>query len=286
MKSKLPIFLLAIAGNVLAESETLPLVVVTATRTEQSEDESLASVSVITREDIDKKQPLSVQDALVGIPGINISNQGGLGKNSSVFMRGTNSDQVLVLVDGVRMGSATTGTTAFQDIPIDQIEHIEIVRGPRSSLYGSEAIGGVIQIFTRKGGGGLKPFLSLGGGTNSTYKASGGVSGGDEQAWFNFSLAELYTGGINACNGIPSNADGSGGAVVSPMTRIMTAITTSQARPARVTASTTAWRSRAIFSRRQGTTNMTGATSTTPPSCSKWPAASCVSAPCLSGARR
>lgn len=210
MKSNLSFFLVLASGTVLADTNTLPSVVVTATRTAQSADESLASVSVITREDIEKKQFLSVQNALIGIPGIGISNNGGLGKPSNVFMRGTNSDHVLVLIDGVRVGSATLGTTAFEDIPIDQVERIEIVRGPRSSLYGSEAIGGVIQIFTRKGGGTLKPFLSLGGGTYDTYRVSSGVSGGGDQGWFNFSGAELYTGGINACQGRPFELGGGG----------------------------------------------------------------------------
>src|SRR3546814_17702994 len=77
-------------------------------------------------------------------------NQGGHGKLSNVFMRGAEADQVLVLIDGVRVGSVSAGLTAFQDLPVDQIDRIEIVRGPRSSLYGSEAIGGVIQIFTRR----------------------------------------------------------------------------------------------------------------------------------------
>lgn len=211
MQSKLSLLLLA-AGTALADTETLPAVVVTATRTEQSADDTLASVTVITREDIEKKQLLSVQGALLGVPGLGVSSSGGLGKDSNVYMRGTNSDQVLVLIDGVRAGSATTGTTAFQDLPIDQVERIEIVRGPRSSLYGAEAIGGVIQIFTRKGGGEFKPSFSLGGGSYNTFKASAGLSGGGENGWFNFSGAELYTGGINACTGSPPDADGMGGA--------------------------------------------------------------------------
>ena len=177
MKFYPSLFLLVLAGTALAETETLPPVIVTATRTAQTTDESLASVSVITRDTIEKKQILSVQGALLGVPGLNISNNGGLGKPSDIFMRGTNSDHVLILIDGVRAGSATLGTTSIQDIPIDQIERIEIVRGPRSSLYGSEAIGGVIQIFTRKGGDGLKPFISVGGGTYNTYKISAGVAG-------------------------------------------------------------------------------------------------------------
>ncbi len=211
MQSKLSIVLLAAAGAAWAEPEPLPTVVVTATRTAQSADESLASVTVIDRAYIEKKQILSVQGALLGVPGLNIGNTGGLGKESSVYMRGTDASHVLVLVDGVRMGSATSGTTAFQDLPIDQIERIEIVRGPRSSLYGSEAIGGVIQIFTRKGGGdGLKPFLTLGGGTYDTYKVSAGLAGGDGKGWFNFSGAELYTGGINSCLGRPLALGGGG----------------------------------------------------------------------------
>ncbi len=210
MKFYPSLFLLVLAGTALAETETLPPVIVTATRTAQTTDESLASVSVITRDTIEKKQILSVQGALLGVPGLNISNNGGLGKPSDIFMRGTNSDHVLILIDGVRAGSATLGTTSIQDIPIDQIERIEIVRGPRSSLYGSEAIGGVIQIFTRKGGDGLKPFISVGGGTYNTYKISAGVAGGDDKGWFNLSGAELYTGGFNSCLGRPIELGGGG----------------------------------------------------------------------------
>ena len=79
-----------------------------------------------------------------------MANNGGLGKATSLFLRGTESDHVLVLVDGIKLGSATAGGASIQDIPVEQIERIEIVRGPFSSLYGSEAIGGVIQIFTRR----------------------------------------------------------------------------------------------------------------------------------------
>ncbi|MFP5349284.1 MAG: TonB-dependent vitamin B12 receptor [Gammaproteobacteria bacterium] len=189
---------------VVAEPTTTDPVVVTATRTARTADETLASVSVITRADIERRQAQSVQDLLRGEPGISISNNGGPGKATSVFLRGTESDHVLVLIDGVKTGSATLGTTAFQNIPIEQIERIEIVRGPRSSLYGSEAIGGVIQIFTRKGGGALAPFVSIGGGTYRTYNASAGVSGGGERGWFNLSADGIETDGFNACTGKPS----------------------------------------------------------------------------------
>ncbi len=188
----------------VADTDPGAPVIVTATRTALTEDESLASVTVITREQIERLQAQSIQELLRGVAGVDISNNGGPGKATSVFLRGTESDHVLVLIDGVKVGSATLGTTSFQDIPVEQIERIEIVRGPRSSLYGSEAIGGVIQIFTRKGGGTFKPYFSLGGGTYSTHNASAGVSGGGKRGWFNLGASGIDTEGFNACDGKPS----------------------------------------------------------------------------------
>jgi vitamin B12 transporter len=107
----------------------------------------------------------------------------------------------LVLVNGVKVGSATLGTTSIQDIPLGQVERIEIVRGPRSSLYGSEALGGVIQIFTRKGGGEVAPYVSAGAGSYDTYQTAAGVSGGGAQAWYNINVANTTTRGFNACRG-------------------------------------------------------------------------------------
>ena len=180
------------------------VITITATRTNQKVDNALSSVTVITRHDIERLQANSIRDLIAGLPGINIDNNGGPGKTTSIFMRGTESDHILVMIDGVKVGSATTGTTAFQDIPVDQIERIEIVRGPRSSLYGSEAIGGVIQIFTRKGGGALKPSFSIGAGSYSTYTATAGVSGGGEHSWYSLNTSGTDTKGFNACTGKPS----------------------------------------------------------------------------------
>ncbi len=188
--------------NVQAADPTV--ITITATRTNQKVDNALSSVTVITRHDIERLQANSIRDLIAGLPGINIDNNGGPGKTTSIFMRGTESDHILVMIDGVKVGSATTGTTAFQDIPVDQIERIEIVRGPRSSLYGSEAIGGVIQIFTRKGGGALKPSFSIGAGSYSTYTATAGVSGGGEHSWYSLNTSGTDTKGFNACTGKPS----------------------------------------------------------------------------------
>ena len=93
-------------------------VVVTATRTARTADDTLAPVTIVTRDDIKRQQAQSIRDVLRGMPGIGIANSGGAGKNTSVYLRGTESDHVLVLIDGVKVGSATSGTTSFQHIPI------------------------------------------------------------------------------------------------------------------------------------------------------------------------
>ncbi|SFI29114.1 TonB-dependent vitamin B12 receptor [Nitrosomonas sp. Nm34] len=192
------------ATTVLAENIDHPgkPIIVTATRTAQTTEESLASVTVISRKDIERQQARSLEDLFRGVLGINVNNNGGPGKGTFLQMRGTESDHVLVLIDGIKAGSATSGTTAFENIPVEQIERIEIVRGPRSSLYGSEAIGGVIQIFTRKGvGEGIKPSFSFGGGSYTTFNGSIGLSGGGKQGWFNMTVSGIGTSGFNACTG-------------------------------------------------------------------------------------
>ncbi len=183
------------------EASSLNPVIVTATRTAITADEALSSVSVITRADIERLQPLSVPDLLTGLPGVSFANSGGYGEQTSLFMRGTNSSHTLVLIDGVRIGSVGNGLAAFEQLPVEQIERIEIVRGPRSSLYGADAIGGVIQIFTRRGSrnGGLRPSFSLTTGSNDLLRGQAGLSGGSEHAWYNLAVGAQYTRGINSC---------------------------------------------------------------------------------------
>ncbi|HEV7269280.1 TonB-dependent vitamin B12 receptor [Pseudoxanthomonas sp.] len=183
------------------DATELDEVVVTGTRTDIPLQDSLVPAQVITREDIERSQARSLVDVLKGRAGVGFSNQGGLGKLTTLNLRGTESDQVLVLVDGIRIGSATAGLASFQDLPVDQIERIEIVRGPRSSLYGSEAIGGVIQIFTRRGGKGLSRELRIGGGSHHLREASGGFAYGGERGWIGANAAYQETDGINACRG-------------------------------------------------------------------------------------
>ena len=124
--------------------------VVTANKFEQNINDTLANIEVISRQDIERIQPESITDLLTTVSGLDIVTQGGAGQSSSIFARGSNSDHTLVLINGVRVGSASNGTKALATISVSQIERIEIIRGPRASIWGSDAIGAVIQVFTRQ----------------------------------------------------------------------------------------------------------------------------------------
>jgi len=127
-----------------------PTVVVTGVRHAQTVDDSLASVTVIDRGDIEKSPEIDLIGLLAQRAGVDISRTGGAGQSSTVFLRGANSNQTLILIDGIRVAAATNSVFDFANLPLDQIERIEIVRGPRAAYWGSDAIGGVIHIFTRK----------------------------------------------------------------------------------------------------------------------------------------
>lgn len=176
-------------------------IVVTANRIPQSRESVLGDVTVIDREEIERAGTGSITDLLRLQPGVEINSNGGAGKASSVFLRGTNADHVVVLIDGLRINSATLGTTAFENIPLAQIEKIEILRGPASSLYGADAIGGVIQIFTKKGGN-AAPKLSaaLGVGSYGTKHLDLGISGGLSNTRYGINVSSLDTQGFSAQN--------------------------------------------------------------------------------------
>jgi vitamin B12 transporter len=179
--------------------QNLPDLVVTATRTETAKNQLAAAATVYTRKDIERLQAKTIPELLSNTPGIDMAQSGGYGKDTNVYMRGTNSDHVLVLIDGIKVGSVTSGTTPFQFIPLDQVERVEIIRGPQSSLYGSEAIGGVIQIFTRKGVQQDKPSVTLdaGAGTYDTYRVSGTVSGKWKNSWYTLGSSQFGSQGFN-----------------------------------------------------------------------------------------
>lgn len=184
-----------------ADANDLDTIFVTGSRTQNSLRETLVPAQVIDRDEIELTQARSLPELLRGRAGIQISNQGGPGKVTTIFMRGAESDHVLVLLDGIRIGTATAGFAAIQDIPVDQIERVEIVRGPRSSLYGSEAIGGVIQIFTRRSEGAITPRARVGIGSHALREASAGIGGRSGRGWFGVDAAFQRTDGIDACRG-------------------------------------------------------------------------------------
>jgi vitamin B12 transporter len=180
-------------------------VIVTASRIPQSPTNVLADVTVIDHEDIKRAGQSTLVELLQMQPGVEISSTGGAGKSSSIFLRGTNSDHVVVLVDGLRINSATLGTTSFENIPLAQIDHIEILRGPASSLYGADAIGGVIQIFTKRGENGVKFNAFVGYGSYHTKTAEAGVTGGSDDTKFGINLSSFDTEGFSARRIIASN---------------------------------------------------------------------------------
>jgi vitamin B12 transporter len=179
-------FLAAIAAALpgLACAQALPdSITVTATRVPSPVDDIPAGVTVIDRATIEQRGYTSLVDALSAVPGLRVAQTGGPGSNASVFIRGTNSNQVLVLRDGVPINDPADPGSAFNfgDDTLNDVERIEIVRGPMSSLYGSGAVGGVINLITRHGAGKLHGSVTLGGGlprqgfTRADVAGSGGV---------------------------------------------------------------------------------------------------------------
>lgn len=181
--------------------------VITANRVAQDINDVLAVTEVITREDIERLQPESITDLLTTVAGFDIVHNGGAGQLSSLFTRGTESDHTLVVVDGIRVGSATSGKKTFETISVAQIERIEIIKGPRATLWGSDAIGGVIQIFTRKlQAGESAASLTVGSYDYSSSSFSLGMGSGDFSN--TISVSNQESDGYNVRNLGESDADG------------------------------------------------------------------------------
>lgn len=183
--------------------------VITANRTAEDRKDSTAAVTVFTRADIDRLQPTNVADLLSRVPGVQIQQSGGRGSTTGVFIRGTKTAQTLVLVDGVRVGSASSGGASLQHLNIEQIERVEVLRGARSAMYGSDAIGGVIQVFTRRGAGeGLQARVRLAAGNKGVFERSVGISGGNQDTRFNLSASlDEMTGFDRTNTSYKSDAD-------------------------------------------------------------------------------
>jgi vitamin B12 transporter len=193
------------AGAVAAQTPPVPRsaslepVAVTASRNPQPIADLLADLTVIGIDDIQRSGAQSLPELLQRQPGVEITTNGGPGSTSGAFLRGANRGQTLVLIDGLRVGSSSVGATSLEAIPLDQIERIEILRGPASSLYGADAIGGVIQVFTKQAEAGrFVPSLAAGYGTYDTRNASAGLRGALGPLRFSVQAGGTRSTGYNA----------------------------------------------------------------------------------------
>ncbi|ADJ28594.1 TonB-dependent receptor plug domain-containing protein [Nitrosococcus watsonii] len=192
--------------------KTLAPMVVTATRTPTPAQDVGSDISVITAEDLAQRQRMPVSEVLRGLPGVDVVQSGGLGQQTSVFLRGANANHTLVLIDGVEANdpSNPSGSFDFANLLTDNIERIEILRGPQSTLYGSDAIGGVINIITKKGRGKPRVTARVEGGSFSTFKATGGVHGGNDLVNYSLTGTRLESAGISAADSRRGNPEKDG----------------------------------------------------------------------------
>jgi vitamin B12 transporter len=201
------------APGAYAQSQTptqattqLKEVVVTASRIQTRTDDLVSDVVVLDRSAIEASSGRTLTEVLARNAGIQVFSNGGLGKNSGVYTRGTETRHTILLIDGVHFGSATTGAPSWDNIPLDMIERIEVLKGPASALYGSEAVGGVVQVFMRKGGNGgnagkgFTPNASLSLGSNSFAQASAGLNGGDSALSYAIGVQKTQDKGFSATN--------------------------------------------------------------------------------------
>jgi vitamin B12 transporter len=184
-------------STVLAGTAADPIIV-TATRTPQLLDQTLAPTIVIDRSAIEASQATDLAELLRFHAGIDIGRNGGPGQPASAFIRGADSNHTLVLVDGVKINPATIGGAALQHLDPALIERIEIVKGPRSTLYGSEAIGGVIQVFTRRGAEGNHARVQAGFGSHQTRTVGGGFTTATDTVRFGLNASVFDTAGFPA----------------------------------------------------------------------------------------
>lgn len=198
----LPLAMLA-AFSTHAQTETIASLsetVVTATRTETRIDALISDVVVIESEEIRRSAGRTLSEVLTRSAGLQMSANGGLGKQSGIFVRGTEARHVLLLVDGVRYGSSTAGSASFDNIPLGVIDRIEVLKGPASALYGSDAVGGVVQVFTRQGTRGFQPNASATVGSYGHRAAAAGFSGGTDAVSYALNVGTVRETGFSATN--------------------------------------------------------------------------------------
>jgi vitamin B12 transporter len=194
------VILIASSSTAYAQSAASPDIVVTATRTPQPIQRAGSAITVITAEEIAKASVRSVDDLFRQVPGVTLTQAGGPGQIQTVRIRGGDVRHTLVLIDGIRVNDpSTTGREFdFATLVLADIERIEVLRGPQSALYGSDAMGGVVNIITKRGRGAPKATLAIEAGSYNTKEVRGGVSGGNERVDYSFGFSGLDTSGFSA----------------------------------------------------------------------------------------
>ncbi|MHB2167365.1 TonB-dependent receptor plug domain-containing protein [Alsobacter sp. R-9] len=184
----------------LAQDSGENAIVVTPYRSPTAISRAGTDITVVNRKDIEEKGQRNILDAMRGLPGVDVRQAGNIGNIAYVTLRGSSPGQTLILVDGVRMGDTTStdGSFDFGTFNATDIERIEILKGPQSALYGSDAMGGVINIITRKGSGRPKGYVSVNGGSYGSKGLQAGVSGGTETLSYSFSLNGQDTTGFSS----------------------------------------------------------------------------------------
>jgi len=204
-----PCLTVLLCGSALADGGYAETVVISATRTLQPRDLTGTPVAVITAGDLKTEQTVVLTDVLKETPGLNITRNGGVGENSSISIRGSAPGQVLVLVDGVRINDpgAPDGAAVLSDVMVNNIARVEVLRGPQSTLYGSQAIGGVVDITTERGGDDISLRASAEGGSLGTYRLNGAVSGSSGMVEYGAAANYFSTGGISAADARGGNTE-------------------------------------------------------------------------------
>src|SRR2546429_5866205 len=206
-----------------SDADALRTIVVTATRIPTPELDVASSVSVVTAEDIAAREGRTFAAVLKDLPGLNVVQQGGPGAETSVFMRGTNSNHTKVLVDGIDLSDPSNANAAFDfgQLLTQDIERVEVLRGPQSGLYGSDAIGGVINVITKAGSGPMKLSASVEGGTFDSFNQTASVSGSQNAFHYSANVAPPHS---RSTPGDPPDPVGAGGARPEPDLGDVTAV--------------------------------------------------------------
>jgi vitamin B12 transporter len=182
-------------------------IVVTAARVPEPAHEVGSSVTVIDRAEIERRKVTSVLELLRGVPGLEVAQSGGPGRTASVFLRGANSEHTLVLLDGLRLNNPAFGGFDFADLTLDNVERIEVLRGPQSVLYGSEAMGGVVSIITRRGAEGLSASVEVEGGSLGLRALRAAARGGVRRLEYSVAASNLETEGVSAASERQGNTE-------------------------------------------------------------------------------